>query len=620
MANERNISTDLYDLLVTRNFDPEVTDAQGQASQPAEGAVFSFDYVSTDGQNYGTAVAVIDDGDQELSLYFGDNLGKSMEEPDKSEWFEFLRQLSQFATRHNFHTFSPKNLNNLKHTMAGMAAIKEGLFEGYYGNRRTSYMGEATDARLVIEHNKTLGESDARHRNIKNLFIETAEGERFKLPFVNLAGGRAMLEHVRQGGRPYDVRGVHIAEMVSELKLLNRFNRASSGRVVEGVTAEIREQAHAYYNDLRENLRHLAGSRGYQRYFESWSPADISDSEALVEDLKTLFVEQTIDARIEAALPILAKIQQGSTMKEAEIFETWVNAVAEGTWAVPDTPEKIERLRAFMSKEQPVGPDAANATTALYDVIGDDDLFDKLGDLARDNADADARIAVKYWIDDRRDDPEWSGILKQIDDVDLDSNNVAEATRRIPGPHGDLEISDTPTGKTVRRVKYQDIDRYEPDTEPDSHPWAATLDPRQGRLMRNVLNMKEGDNLATFVEDRERYQYLWYFLRDRWGSLYSRGYEDAKADRPADPSYGGLGGGSGNHIRLKGGYPMDPDLRRAMVDEYMAGYESYKDPNEEGGISVGDLPEAQDPMDRRGAVTDSFYEELDRIKSLALPK
>ena len=559
MANQRNISTDLYDLLVTRNFDPEVTDAQGQASQPAEGAVFSFDYVSTDGQNYGTAVAVIDDEDQELSLYFGDNLGKSMEEPDKSEWFEFLRQLSQFATRHNFHTFSPKNLNNLKHTMAGMAAIKEGLFEGYYGNRRTSYMGEATEARLVIEHNKTLGESDARHRNIKNLFIETVEGERFKLPFVNLAGGRAMLEHVRQGGRPYDVRGVHIAEMVSELKLLNRFNRASAGRVVEGVTAEIREQAHAYYDNLRENLRHLASSRGYQRYFESWSPADISDSEALVEDLKTLFVEQTIDARIEEALPILAKIQQGSTMKEAEIFETWVNTIAEGTWAVPDTPEKIEKLRAFMSQEQPVGPDAANATSALYDIIGDDELFDRLGELARDNADADARIIVKYWIDDHRDDPEWSDMLRQIDDVDVDNNNTA---------------------------------------------------------------VQEGDNLATFVEDRERYGYLWYFDRDRWGSLYSRGHEDAKADMPADPGYGGMGGGSGlQKIRLKDGMHMDPDLRRAMVDEYMAGYESYKDPNEEeGGLSIGDLPEAQDPMDRRGAVTDSFYEELDRIKSLALPK
>lgn len=570
MANKRNISTDLYDLLVTRNFNPEVTNARGQATQPDEGVVFSFDYVSVQGKTYGTAVAVIDSEDQELSLYFGDNLGRSMEEPDKSEWFEFLRQLGQFATRHNFHTFSPKNLNNLKHTMVGMAAIREGLFEGYYGNRRTSYMGEATDARLVIQHNRPLGESDARHRNIKNLFIETAEGERFKLPFVNLAGGRAMLEHVRQGGRPYDIRGVHIAEMVSELKLLNRFNRASAGQVVEGVTADLREQAHAYYDNLRENLRHLASSRGYQRYFESWSPADISDSEALVEDLKTLFVEQTIDARIEAALPILAKIQQGSTMKEAEIFETWVNTVVEGTWAVPDTPEKIKKLQAFMSQEQPVGPDAVNATEALYDIIGDDELFDQLAVLAQRDPDADARAAVRDWIVDHQYDPEWQDMLRPISvaidaddqeqnvDLDLNDTDVKEGTRRIPGPHGDLEITDTPTGTTVRRAKYQDIDQYNPDTEPDGHPWAATLDSRQGRLMRNVLDMKEGDNVATFEGPDE-----------------------------------------------------DTECNRTMEGRHCPVH---------GMMECGMYEDSTDPMDHRGAATDSFYEELDRIKSLALPK
>jgi hypothetical protein len=34
----------------------------------------------------------------------------------------------------------------------------------------------------------------------------------------------------------------------------------------------------------------------------------------------------------------------------------------------------------------------------------------------------------------------------------------------------------------------------------------------------------------------------------------------------------------------------------------------------------GVYEDGQDPMDRRGGVWDSFYEELDRIKTLALPK
>jgi hypothetical protein len=386
MAQEQTVGKDLHDLLITRNFDPESTDQQGQPSQPQDASVFSFDYVSSTGRDYGTAVIVLTD-DHELQIFFGDNLGKGMEEPDKTEWFEFLRQLSLFSSRNNFYTFSPKNLNQLKHTMAGMAAIKEGLFEGYYGTRSVSYMGEQTNARLMIRHRSPLGENDARHRNIDSLFIETVDGERFRLPFTHLAGGRAMLEHVRQGGRPYDVRGVHISEMVQETKVLGRFCRASAGRVTESVTQELVEAAQHYYQQVRTDLGRLATARGYRDYFESWTPLTASGSESLVEDIKQLFVEQTLDARIEAALPILARIKENN-MREAEIFESWADRLTEGTWALPETPEQQNRLKELMSKELTLGPDATNATQQLYDVVGDDKLYDIMQQAAQGDPDA----------------------------------------------------------------------------------------------------------------------------------------------------------------------------------------------------------------------------------------
>lgn len=374
----QSISQDLADLLVTKNFDPKYTDEKGQDAAPAEAVTFSFDYVGSSGKNYGTLVIVLGDGN-DMMVFFGDNLGRSMEDPeDKAEWFKFLEQMSNFATQHRY-TFSPKDLNRLKHTMAGIAAIKEGLFEGYYGTRRVSYMGEQTSARLVIKHNRMLGENDKRYRYVESLYIETGDGERFKLPFTKLVGGRAMLEHVRQGGKPYDVRGVHIAEMVTEINLLSRFNRASQGRVFEGSTQHIVEAAQQYYSQLQHNLKHLGSSRGYRTYFESWSPADINETDALVEDIKTLFVEQTLDARIESALPLLAKIQQGTPMKEVQVFENWINNMAEGTWALPDTPEQEARLKELMSSELIAGPDGTNATEQLYDIVGDDQLFDLIG-------------------------------------------------------------------------------------------------------------------------------------------------------------------------------------------------------------------------------------------------
>jgi hypothetical protein len=399
MAKEA-LSQDLADFLVTKNFDPEYFDDQGQPAEAGDAKTIKFDYVAETGKNYGTAVLIVADDD--LGLFYGDNLGRGMEPDDKEEWYNFLEQLSNHAAS-NGVTWSPKDINQLKHTLAGIAAIKEGLFEGYYGNRRVSYMGEQTQARLVINHNRVLGEEDKRFRYVESLFIETADQERFRLSFKSLAGGRAMLEHVRQGGRPYDVRGNHITEIVSEMAVLSRFNRAQHHRVYEGVTQELVESAQQYYHNLQETMKHLGSSRGYQAYFESWAPDQIGEAEALVENLRDLFVEQTLDARIEAALPTLAKIQQqGMNMKEAQIFENWINNLSEGTWALPETPDQMEKLNQLMSAELIVGPDATNATELLYDIVGDDELFDILNDLAEksqgraniwDDSDVQRRLA-----------------------------------------------------------------------------------------------------------------------------------------------------------------------------------------------------------------------------------
>ena len=389
MATTNSISQQLLDLLATRNYHPEMLDKMGKPSDAEDAKTFTFDYTSGSGKNYGTMVIVLD-SDNEMKIMYGDNLGRTMEGDDKGEFFDFLQHLNQKA-RANRWTHSIADISQLKHTMQGMAAIQEGLFEGYYGTRKISYAGQPTEARLRIVHSQPLGENDARYRHIAKMFIETAEGECFKLGFKSLGGARAMLEHVRQGGKPYDVRGCHITETVNEIAVLSRFNRASASRIVEGVTQELITEAQAYYQTLRENLKHMASTRGYAKYFESWHPATISEQEGVVDNIKTLFIEQSIDSRIEAALPLLAKIQQrGQEMKEADIFESWINNLAEGTWTLPETPEQLDKLKTLMTKELIVGPDATNATEQLYDLVGDDILFDRLNALADQDPRANA--------------------------------------------------------------------------------------------------------------------------------------------------------------------------------------------------------------------------------------
>jgi hypothetical protein len=495
---------DLADFLVTKNFDPEYFDAQGQPAEAGDAKTMKFDYVAGTGKNYGTAVCVI--ADDELNLFYGDNLGRGMDPEDKDEWFGFLEQLSNKAASHSA-TWSPRDINQLKHTLAGIAAIKEGLFEGYYGNQRVSYMGEQTQARLVINHNRVLGENDKRFRYVESLFIETADQERFRLPFKSLSGGRAMLEHVRSGGRPYDVRGTHIAEVVSEMAVLSRFNRAQHHRVFEGVTQELVESAKQYYHNLQETIKHLGSTRGYQAYFESWAPDQTGEAESLVENLRNLFVEQTLDARIEAALPTLAKIQQqGNNMKEAQIFENWINNLSEGTWALPETPEQMEKLNQLMSGELIVGPDATNATELLYDIVGDDELFDILNDLA-DRSEGRANI----WDD--------SDVQRRLAELGVQTPQSTEA-----------EPADVPQD-TAPEVKEDQLDEIDIDTlnQLASHPMAGAMAAAGGAALGGVIGkgiekaadwykgkkeqqalarhkqqgVAEGDNLATFVEDRE---------------------------------------------------------------------------------------------------------------------
>jgi hypothetical protein len=426
----------LFDLLVSRDFDPEMLDATGRPSEsPSETEIFSFDFRAESGRDYGTVVIMLGD-DNELEVYCSDNVGRSMEGNDKNDWFEFLAQLKNFATR-NFMSFGIKNLNRLRYSMQGQAAIKESVFESWAGKRDISWNAGATESRLMIKHKRALGEGEARFRCVESLFIETAEGERYKLPFRNLTAGKAMLEHVRAGGRPYDDRGQHIAEMVTELSVLSRFRRANTGKLLEGDTAVLVEKTTAYYETLRHTLKSLTTQGGYGRYFESWNPVELTEESAVIDGLKHLFVTQSIDQRIEDALPLIARIQQQeNNMKEANIFETWANRLMEGTWQTPDTPEKQAKLVELLSKDLPVGADATNATEQLYDLLGDDELFDQLQALADRDANADARQVVLNRMQELDQDPD---VMKVITSLNIDATAEMNPPEQTPAGLGSEE-------------------------------------------------------------------------------------------------------------------------------------------------------------------------------------
>ena len=398
MASSNTTSQQIYDLLVSRDFDPSALDLMGKSAEsPGEADLFSFEY-KTSNKNYGTVVILID-SDSNMEVYFGDNLGKTMEAEDRKDWYDFLYMIRMLAKR-NMLTFSLNNLNKLKYNMKSIAAMTEGtLLEGYYGTSKTSYSDQPKKTKLVIKHSRPLGEGEQRFRNVETLFVETDEGERFKLPFTNLTGGKAMARHVAEGGKPYDAFGQHIAEMMSEMATLSRFNRATRNKTYVEDAQALAEQAVEHYRDLKRKAKRMISRRGYHEELENFDPITVTELDETVDAVRETFVQQSLDPRVEDALPILARIKD-TNMKEVDEFASWADEIVEGTGRVASTPQEINQLKDIMSEPLPVGSDALNASETIGFLLGgDDELQDELEALAAEDPNADARPVVQTAIE-----------------------------------------------------------------------------------------------------------------------------------------------------------------------------------------------------------------------------
>ena len=123
-------------------------------------------------------------------------------------------------------------------------------------------------------------------------------------------------------------------------------------------------------------------------------------------------------------------------MKEANIFEAWAERLVEGTWSTPDSPEAQQKLLDLMTKELPVGADATNATEQLYDLLGDDKLFDLLESLAQQDPNADCRQVILDRMQELSDLPDVRAVLEQLN---IDADATMNPPESMPADLGDEE-------------------------------------------------------------------------------------------------------------------------------------------------------------------------------------
>jgi hypothetical protein len=301
-----------------------------------------------------------------------------------------------------------------------------------HGTSRSSYEQDG-NVKIIVRHSDRVDpeQRGARSRKIKALFVETTDGERFKLPYNNLRYARAMARHVSEGGDVNDDFGQHITKVAEECSKLRPFKSQMVRRTFEDAeTQAMVEAAFEYHGLLNDTLKRMSGRKGYAACKESFQ----MDEQTLmdnfdVESMRERFVRKTYNDATDTALPIVQKAyNMKKSNKFAQQFESWATNVAEGTWATPEGEEQVSELIDLLMEPLIVGVDATNATSALYNLIGDDVLFDRLGDLAEQDPEADARDVVMDWVQENM--PEIYGkVMNEIGDVepaDQYESSVAE--------------------------------------------------------------------------------------------------------------------------------------------------------------------------------------------------
>ena len=322
-VNNETLNKTLYDTLRSRGYDPVSLDSKGDPTDDIESAdVFRFTYKNEDGKP-GQAWATIEG--RYLVVYYDDDFTKS---PEFENFTMFMKRWAQRRTL----AFKMTNRDHLVGDMKKRTVMKkkEELSEGYYAlGKKASYSDSVPQVKMIIQHTRQIEEGEQRFRNVAKIFVENQNGERFLVPTIRPGLARVYARHVAEGGTPYDEKGKHITTLIEEYSKMAGFVRATRGGQFNESALKLVNEGLMHYNNLRMTLQGMTGHRGYNKYFESYTPMLNEETDDDVS-LNELFVEETLDPRIESVLPILKRLSKNITeMSEVKELEEWAQSITE---------------------------------------------------------------------------------------------------------------------------------------------------------------------------------------------------------------------------------------------------------------------------------------------------
>jgi hypothetical protein len=336
-TNSETLNRQLYQLL--SKYKPKPLDAEGKSTPvPDEADIFKFEFTK-DGDDYGTVFVTLDD-ERVLTVYFGDDVANSPSDKTPGldyddTWSGFLHQLSSWRMTRGLKGFNTKNKDHVNDDMARRNHMrnKDKIAEGYYPmGKKASYSDAIPTVKIVIEHSRVIEEGEKRYRNINKIFLENQEGERYLLDTKKPGIARVYARHIAEGGKVNDDRWNHVHSLCEEYQKMAGFVRATrNGQFNESAQSLVNEGI-AHYQSLRESLGRMTGKRGYNSYFENWTPSLMEDGTEET-NLNELFVQETLDPRIESVMPILnrihKKVSESVVDKEMNKLAEWADSLVE---------------------------------------------------------------------------------------------------------------------------------------------------------------------------------------------------------------------------------------------------------------------------------------------------
>ncbi len=300
----------------------------------------------------------VDQQNGEIKMHKGPESVESIDKSIKSVKNLARDNLLDFDLREFGREIKPKNYTFRLNTNT-MKDITTESYTSLAGTTKTSSQN-LEGAKLLIKHRKPVNEEvpGSRSRNIKALYIENADGERFKYPFIHLNGARAMTRHVQSGGNPYDEVGqsiVNISEQLSKIREVANIVRRSPNML---------EQASSIYNSLlakqeklRETMKRLTTSTGYNEYVDNFTASAVSEvSQDSLDKLKEKFTVSNIDSRIQELLPMIHQIHEEEMNDTEQLRQRVAQNISKGPFELsPRTASQQEyspdNIKKFSSKE-----------------------------------------------------------------------------------------------------------------------------------------------------------------------------------------------------------------------------------------------------------------------------